>query len=235
MAERFRVVSPHLDDAVLSCGRFALEHRGSRFLTVFAGGPDRIDPLPPFDRASRFFRDGDDVVTARRSEDARACEMLGAVPEHLDFWDGHYRTASYGYSGPSDGAMLEEIVGRLGEVAREDPVDAWLVPLGLGHPDHRLVSDACLSFLERSGDDVYAYADLPYFVEEEADARRRIADLASRGLTLTEVAGWSADASTRVKRDAIRAHRSQRRSLGRRARRAARATERGWAVQVGRA
>ena len=37
--ERVVVVSPHLDDAVLGCGRFLAVHPGATVVTVFAGNP----------------------------------------------------------------------------------------------------------------------------------------------------------------------------------------------------
>ena len=230
VAQQFRVVSPHLDDAALSCSRFAVAHPHARFLTVFAGGPARVDPLPPWDRAARFFRDGDDVTAIRREEDRAACEILEAVPEHLDFWDGQYRSAAYGYTGPADAALGAAITLELERLAASDPVDAWLVPLGLGHSDHRLTSDVCLALAQRTDLVTYVYGDLPYCTEREDEVLERLHSLAQRGFALVEETPTEPEASSAHKREAVRAHRSQRRSLGRRARRAVRATERRWAL-----
>ena len=44
--ERVVVVSPHPDDAVLSCGQFLARHPGTTVITVFCGQPVRY-PDPP--------------------------------------------------------------------------------------------------------------------------------------------------------------------------------------------
>ena len=79
----FGVISPHLDDAALSCSLLLLEHPGSVVVTVFAGGPPHVDPLSGWDVACNVFRPGDDVIARRRAEDAEACELLKASPVHL--------------------------------------------------------------------------------------------------------------------------------------------------------
>lgn len=224
------MVSPHLDDAVLSCGQFAASHPGSRFLTVFAGGPTEVDPLPPFDRAARYFRAGDDVAAIRRAEDVRACSIVGARPEHLEFWDGHYRTEEYGYEGPPDEEIAAAVGEALDRLAAAEPADVWLVPLGLGHHDHRVVSDVCLTLVRRAGLVAYVYADLPYYEEAPAEALGRQREIEARGFVLREVDTVLAEGAAARKRAAVRAHRSQRRSLGRRARRAVRASERCWTL-----
>ena len=48
------VVSPHLDDAVLSCGQLLAASREAIVLTVFSAGPDEGAPLTDWDRACGF-------------------------------------------------------------------------------------------------------------------------------------------------------------------------------------
>src|ERR671926_103609 len=78
--ERVVVVSPHLDDAVLGCGRLLARHSGATVVTVFAGNPPRYpDPMRVWDVQSGF-GPHDDVMEARRKEDRAALAVLDATP-----------------------------------------------------------------------------------------------------------------------------------------------------------
>src|SRR5262245_53606305 len=81
--DRVVIVSPHLDDAVLSCGRFLGAHPGTHVVTVFAGNPPAYpEPLRLWDLQSGF-APGDDVMEVRRQEDKAALAILDASPVHL--------------------------------------------------------------------------------------------------------------------------------------------------------
>jgi len=135
------VLSPHLDDAVLSCG-------GRIAATTAAGG-----------RA---------LVAARRAEDDEACRRLGAEPLHWDLADALYRTAADGaplyptrhslYSEPAPGD--DATAARLAERIAGLPAHRLLLaPLAIGgHVDHRLARRAAAS----SGREVAYYEDFPY-------------------------------------------------------------------------
>src|ERR1700739_3821853 len=105
----YNVVSPHLDDVALSCTHFLSSNRGSHITTVFSGGPPAVQPLPRWDRASRDFRQGADVMAIRRGEDISAAAMVHASTHHLNFWDVQYRTTGYGYQGITDGQLPRAI------------------------------------------------------------------------------------------------------------------------------
>lgn len=144
------VVGPHLDDAVLSCGRLLAAHPGSVVVTVLAGRPPD-DRLVDWDRRGGF-RPGDDVVGRRREEDRHALRLLRARPVWLEFRDEVYR----------DDAPLDADAVRRAVAAAVDEHDPALValPLGLHHPDHRAVADAVRGAAgERP---VRLYADQPY-------------------------------------------------------------------------
>src|SRR5215469_2386261 len=102
MPRIYNVISPHLDDVALSCTLFLSANRGSQITTVFSGGPHAVQPLPRWDRKSRYFRQGADVMAVRRGEDINAAAMLAASTHHLNFWDVQYRTPQYGYQGVTD-------------------------------------------------------------------------------------------------------------------------------------
>jgi LmbE family N-acetylglucosaminyl deacetylase len=132
--QRAMVVSPHCDDAVFSCGAFLDAHPGSLVVTLFAGSPERSQPLTEWDRAAGFLP-GDDVMAARRDEDARALALLHARPLWLSFHDSQYQRP----------ASVAEVGRVLREVLDLFNPHALFVPWGLFHSDHRLASDACLA------------------------------------------------------------------------------------------
>jgi LmbE family N-acetylglucosaminyl deacetylase len=226
----YNVLSPHLDDAALSCSLLLAANPGCTVTTIFTAGPAAVRPLPPWDRAARYFREGADVMGLRRQEDQRAAGMVGAAAIHLGYWDRQYRTGQYGYAGPGEGNLLAAIAADLAGPAAAAAAGPWVIPLGLGHPDHRLASDAGLELARRLPGSVLVYADLPYAVEDGAEVSRRIADLRTRGFGLAPADTVRIAADRRLKRAAIACHESQRRSLRRRARRAVRAPERVWAL-----
>ena len=90
---RIVVLSPHLDDAVLSIGASiaGLTRRGARVdvVTVLAGDPLLSAPAGAYDRSCGFTNAGE-AAGIRRSEDALACGTIGANPVWLPFRTGDY-------------------------------------------------------------------------------------------------------------------------------------------------
>lgn len=82
------VISPHLDDAVLSLGatiaRAASRGTAIRVVTVFAGDPESTAAAEPWD-AFCGFRLAGEAAAARRAEDRTACSIVGALPVWLPF------------------------------------------------------------------------------------------------------------------------------------------------------
>lgn len=139
---RVVVVSPHLDDAVLSLGaslRRAVRH-GARVevLTVLAGMPASPRPAGPSTARAGFATTGE-ATRVRRGEDERACQTLGVSPVWLSFPDD-----------PHDGLRVTQDVARaLG--ARLAGCDAVLLPgFPLMHRDHVWVSRLALAALPRA-------------------------------------------------------------------------------------
>ena len=115
---RWLVISPHLDDAVFSCGRLLAAAPGSIVVTVFAGIPPRDTPAPPWDRRAGFDR-ADEAMHARRDEDRRALARLDARPVWLDFLDRDLLTSGrldavgvFGYS-DEEGTEAMGLPGKL--------------------------------------------------------------------------------------------------------------------------
>jgi LmbE family N-acetylglucosaminyl deacetylase len=229
MSRVYNVVSPHLDDAVLSCCLFLAAHPGSQVTTVFAGGPSSVRPLTPWDRAAKYFADGADVMRIRREEDSRANALINARARHLSYWDRQYRNERYGYAGRADQDLLAAIVEDLVRWFREATVDGLVIPLGLAHPDHRMAADAGLMLAESERPEcVYVYEELPYAVEDTDDVERRKERLTQRGFSLAEDCALEFLDDRAFKKAVFRCHESQRRQLRWRARKAVRTPERVW-------
>lgn len=129
------VLSPHLDDAVLSLGAAIAGARGEvTVVTVFAGDPDSTGAAGEWDSRAGFSTAGE-AARARREEDALACSDVGARPVWLPFVDHQY---------PPDGdeAVWARLVDALGGA------ETVLVPaFPLIHPDHGRL----LELVERNG------------------------------------------------------------------------------------
>src|SRR5262245_20422603 len=125
---RVAVVSPHLDDAVLSLGASISSWSRSGdavdVVTVFAGDTTSTRPAGTWDQRAGFETEGD-AVRSRREEDRRACGLVGATPTWLPFSEALYESAH------DDAAVRRAVADR---VATADVV--LLAGPPLGHPDH---------------------------------------------------------------------------------------------------
>lgn len=173
---RVQTVSGHLSVAASGrCGAVvrgqlaARVRRGERVLVATLAAGDPVLPLPPLARALHAEWKLDNSCAARREEDRRACNRLGADSLHESLPDAMYRrhpatgeplypdlSAVYGRPHPEDAARAEwtEAIRRL--PAAEEVV----APLGAGgHVDHRLVRLAAEAV---HGDALLYYEDYPY-------------------------------------------------------------------------
>lgn len=166
------VVSPHLDDAVLSLGgligRETAAGHNVEVVTCFTAGPP-LETVPP---KRRVFAD----YTARLAEDERALEILGASHRWLGLRERTWRDPPL--SGPlhafrtppdiedfAELSVIREVIGKM--VDRGALVYA---PLGVGnHVDHVEVALAAFSEMMESElfsrilfyEDSYAMSRLP--------------------------------------------------------------------------
>jgi LmbE family N-acetylglucosaminyl deacetylase len=150
------VVSPHLDDGVLSIPALVRSR---------AAAGERVVVLT-------VFSEGDDGYAARRDEDRAALALLGAEPLHLGLADAPYRRAlprtfrglvlTQLVEGDADAvAVAHVLVDRLAALAP----DLILLPLGVGeHVDHRVVH-AAHTLLHGS---IGFYEDRPYALVRHA-------------------------------------------------------------------
>jgi LmbE family N-acetylglucosaminyl deacetylase len=144
------ILSPHFDDAVLSCWQLLAGPADVTVVNVFTAEPPAGTPPPWWDRATGA-SDPVERMRERRREDAAALALAGTSSVELGLLDDQYRSAQL---------PLRDVVQRISfELAPQAVIHA---PGAFdGHPDHVLVRDAALE-LARAGRAVVLYADLPH-------------------------------------------------------------------------
>jgi LmbE family N-acetylglucosaminyl deacetylase len=144
------VVSPHFDDAVLSCWHLLDGEDDVRVVNVFGGSPPPGAPPGWWDQQTGA-ADPATRVAERRSEDEAALALAGLSATELGFLDGQHR---------QDPIALDEVEASLRAIARDRETIA--APMALDeHEDHCIARDAALA-LRGSGAEVVLYADLPH-------------------------------------------------------------------------
>ena len=208
-------LSPHHDDAVMSCGGLIAERVNGgdsiEIWTICAGDPPD-GPLSPF--ASQLHERWDtglEAMDIRRREDISACKILGAAYRHFPIPDCIYRRDPF----TGDPLIKEnddlfqplpESQANLVKELRKDllrrlPSDCHLVaPMTLGnHIDHQLVRLAAES-LDR---DLWFYADYPYAVQKktgDAAVLSPVSQIFSQSISPAGLRAWQ---------DAVAAYKSQ--------------------------
>ena len=170
-------LSPHLDDAALSCG--GLIHQQAQagepvvVISLCAGFPP-AGLLTPFAESlhARWRTMAAEAVTARRAEDHAALQTLGAAPVHLDLPDCIYRLdpqtgqalyaseeALWGPVHAAEAGRVAEGAAAVADILHRVAAPRLYAPLALGHHvDHQLTRQAG----ERLGRVWAYYEDYPY-------------------------------------------------------------------------
>jgi LmbE family N-acetylglucosaminyl deacetylase len=170
-------LSPHLDDAALSCGGQICQYTrlGQRVLvlTVMAGDP----PAAAMSGYAASLHDrwqlATHAVAARRAEDLAACAILGAEAAHWEIPDCIYRGEPsyylsdddiFGQVHAAEQPLVEQLAERLAALPSHDRL---LVPVGVGnHVDHQLVCMAATRAFDPLG--LVYYEEFPYAQKELA-------------------------------------------------------------------
>ena len=187
-------MSPHLDDAALSCAALLARNVPVDVLTVFAGEPDP-PRQGPWDRECGFASSAESVP-ARRAEERSA---FAGTPHRLAFMDlleGQYvdwrrttdeadvlREELLRWTGANRGGTVALPAGagrRLGRIraglARRLGWSTGLEP----HPDHLFVRDVALDVVAEVGDVLpLLYEELPYALGGGGGREARAAAAAS--------------------------------------------------------
>jgi LmbE family N-acetylglucosaminyl deacetylase len=144
------VLSPHLDDAVLSCWHVLTKPVELTVINLFAGVPTGLDAPAWWDQYTGA-TDSAERVRERIEEDSRALALAGRTAVNLGFLDQQYR-----HEAQPVAALTEQIERLLAPGVR------IYAPAALAnHADHALVRAAALK-LRAAGFAVSLYADLPH-------------------------------------------------------------------------
>ena len=182
-------LSPHLDDASLSCGGaiHQLTQKGERvvILTVTAGDPpDELPESPILADLYTRWESGKSPMNNRRLEDVASARLLGAVAEHESFLDCIYRQHEGTLLYPSEESLFDRVnendplIELLDKEAtifnkRFMDIQALYIPLGVGHHvDHQLVRDWGLKIYKHNPElCVKFYEEYPYTRDASAIQR----------------------------------------------------------------
>jgi len=149
MGSEIAVLSPHFDDAVLSCWHVLSGPTEVEVVNVFTGAPAEGRPAAWWDRATGA-SDSVERMRERLEEDRNALAVAGRRSVELGLLENQYRS----------NGEVPAVTGRLREAVRPGSIVYAPAALGL-HPDHTLVRDAALD-LARDGFEVRLYADFPH-------------------------------------------------------------------------
>jgi LmbE family N-acetylglucosaminyl deacetylase len=146
------LLSPHLDDAVISAWSLLTGAGSLQVVNVCTGVP-AADVTGHWDRLTGA-QDSRVRMRERLAEDAEALRLAGRTPLNLGFLDDQYR------AGPLEIDDLREAL-----LAVTGPASAIHAPAALGgHRDHVAVRELALRLGVEWGASVTLYADLPYAV-----------------------------------------------------------------------
>lgn len=172
----YLILSPHSDDAVLSCGAsMALWQQQGESVVVFTIFDGTI--TPPWstytDELVAKWGNPPDIGRLRRAEDEAALAKLGAANLAAHLLEAHYRRSNdgvwlytsydalFGEVHPADDTLATAVLAQL--TANFEPRHYTVVsPLAIGrHVDHQLTFEAAKR-LVRAGHDVMFFEDYPY-------------------------------------------------------------------------
>jgi LmbE family N-acetylglucosaminyl deacetylase len=214
---RWIYISPHFDDAVLSCGGLIWEqtHTGIpvEIWTVNSGDPPPGPDSELMKRMHAIWQTGsaEETVALRRLEDLSAAREVGATVRHLNMVDAIYRRTNIGsllYSHDvfdpihhQEIGIVEETTIRIAQGLNDQ--DTIVCPLALGgHVDHVIIRSA-LECLFRP---LLYYEDVPYLFTHERELAAATERMDPNTYFISEhgLAAWQAG---------ISAHKSQISSL----------------------
>lgn len=214
---RWIYISPHFDDAVLSCGGLIWEQTHSgvsvEIWTVMAGDPPvgAESSLAQQMHADWQTKNALETVAIRRSEDQNAARRVGAVIRHLSFPDAIYRRSKTGtlyYTegifvppNPRENDLVNEITRQVAENLTQ--YDTIVCPLAIGgHVDHVVTRKA----IESLGRPLWYYADVPYTMRNPDALAPATREMTGKSFFISAqgLAGWQ---------ESIAAHASQITSL----------------------
>lgn len=206
-------LSPHLDDAALSCGG-AIAASPARTLVITLctapPPPDTVFNAVAVEFHAEWGLAPDEVLRVRLAEDAAAMAILGVDSTRIGWLDAIYRMpeaycsrASLYRSPEPDDPLLPQARDMLTLLIEHAPRATIYTPLGVGnHVDHLAVFEAALAC---PPDRIAFYDDINYALTPGA-VERRLAEIGTP--LVAELVSFDA-AALQTKIAAIAAYRSQ--------------------------
>jgi LmbE family N-acetylglucosaminyl deacetylase len=157
------IVSPHPDDAALSCGGRMLSGTGVLVINALSRAA--------WWRFSRAAGDLEKIQACRAEEEQLVSRLSGAEIRGLDLPEallrGHSLEGVFSASPGEQDREASEAIGRaVTDLAGRHSLAHWFLPLAVGnHIDHRIARDAALAALQSAGvrpTHLHFYEDLPY-------------------------------------------------------------------------
>lgn len=154
---KFVFISPHLDDAILSCGNliYELKKRDKKIfiITVFTRASRIESPQAKKYLNQCLYTNAQKIFKDREKEDLNVCNSLDIIPIHMGFIDAAWRhynrkpvyhSNDRQYSGEisyKDKDMIKKITDKLKKIIDNNNKILLLSPLGIGnHIDHLIVN-----------------------------------------------------------------------------------------------
>ena len=178
-------LSPHLDDAALSCGGELIMARQAGLRTLVVTVCTAVPPETQNYSAlavefhAEWGLDHAEAVTVRHGEDRKAMGVLGVDSIWLNFDDAIYRMPNDYYSRETLFAtphaadtLARDLTPVLRDITARVQAPRWLVPAGVGmHVDHLNVLAAAETVLPKGV--LSLYEEVPYALTPEFLATRR--------------------------------------------------------------
>ena len=172
--KKYIILSPHLDDAVLSAGSlisFLVQQEIElKVVTVFTEGSQLLSIATKQLLKNANFKDAVKYFQTRRSEDIDALKMLSVNSfEHLGFIDSEWRTLKNGSAIYDDSQLAtihdqeemlyNKIVNCFKRIFDTEKNVCIVAPLARGrHIDHQIVRNAATNVCQK----IMYYEDFPY-------------------------------------------------------------------------
>lgn len=146
-------------------------------VTVFGGFPITPENVKTAYDEKCGFKHAYDAVSQRRRENNAATALLNATAIDLEFPDSQYNNP----------VNVEDVTAELQKLVDENSYEYIMAPLGLDHPDHRLVTEAVLAL--KTDLPIYLWEDLPIRVLKPEEATDRLNELNIPRYALTSHTG----------------------------------------------
>lgn len=196
---KYSFISPHFDDAILSCGAMMVKEDNTEIITVFSGAPININ-ITEYDKKCGF-KSSFEAMNERALENNEAIKTIGIKENNnLGYHDGQYhvdREKDY-----------KNIYNDLNNELLDS--DIVVAPVGILHEDHKLVRDIIIDLYTKTNQkwELWFYEEMPYRIVHPIEAQLSLNYL-SVTFDLRLITTNSFDDSYKLKLEAIKKYKSQ--------------------------